>query len=181
MGLKISPAKANTFLSFISEPTNSYSRVSRNNEVKNNKTLVVNQTKSAAKNTKQITQRLTQASAGLLMPSESDYPFTVVSLEGISQESLTPQTVLKLMGHSPDTPIEVTEVDYFFRNVTVEQEWHDRQQRQDVKKFQKLVDILKSELKGVKVYRVGRINIDVYILGIYNNNVVGIKTQLVET
>jgi hypothetical protein len=180
-GFRISPAGANTLLSSVSKPTNSQLKISQNDAVKNNKMPIANQQKSAVKSTKQIIQKLSQASAGLLMPSESDYPFTVVSLEGVNQENLTPQTVLNLMGHSPDTLVEVTEVDYFFRNVAVEQEWHDRQQKQDVKKFQKLANILKSELNGVKVYRVGRINIDVYILGTYNNSIVGIKTKLVET
>ncbi|HLP87201.1 MAG TPA: nuclease A inhibitor family protein [Nostocaceae cyanobacterium] len=181
MGLSTSSADASTFFSFIHKPSNSYFRLSQNKKITNDQTFITNAKQAETKNTKKITQKLTQASAGLLMISESEYPFTVVSLEGAAQENLTPQKVLELMGHSPTTPIEITDVDYFFRNVAVEQEWHDQQQRKDVKKFQKLVDILKSDLNEVKVYRVGTISIDVYILGKYNNEIVGIKTKVIET
>lgn len=129
----------------------------------------------------EIIQKLEQASNGLLMMSESDYPFTVVSWEGAAQETLTPDKVLDLTAHPQDTLVEIVDIDHFFRNCVVEKEWHDEQQQQDVKKFQELVNSLKSELTDIKVYRVGTINIDVYILGKNANDLLGVSTQLVET
>lgn len=129
----------------------------------------------------EIIQKLEQASNGLFMISESEYPFSVVSWENAGQETLTSNQVLDLTGHPQDTLVEIVDIDHFFRNCAVEKEWHDEQQKQDVKKFQELVNTLKSELTEIQVYRVGTINIDVYILGKNVNDLVGISTQVVET
>ena len=64
-----------------------------------------------------ITETLTQASQGLLMPSESEYPFEVFVWENVE---LTPQKILELTNYPPGTFIEQVELDYFFRNVATE-------------------------------------------------------------
>jgi hypothetical protein len=41
---------------------------------------------------------------------------------------------------------------------------------------------LKENLRDLKVYRIGRIEIDIYVIGIDSqNNLMGIKTKAVET
>ncbi|MEA5567498.1 nuclease A inhibitor family protein [Anabaena sp. UHCC 0399] len=130
----------------------------------------------------EITEKLKQASDGLLMMSESEYPFEVFLWSNQAQEALTTQKLFQLTGHPPETSINQVELDYFFRNCAVEKEWHDEVQKQDVHKFQTLVKTLKDNLTDIKVYRLGTINIDVYIVGkTSSGDLAGICTKVVET
>ncbi len=132
--------------------------------------------------TNDITEKLKQASDDLLMMSESDYPFDVFFWSGQGEESLTNQKLLQLTNHSQDTPIETVDLDYFFRNCAQEKDWHDETQKQNVHKFKTLVKTLKDNLIDIKVYRLGTVSIDVYIVGrtIYAD-LAGISTKVVET
>ncbi|WP_315787657.1 nuclease A inhibitor family protein [Fischerella sp. JS2] len=133
-------------------------------------------------NNAEVAAKLKEAADGLLMPSESEFPFESVYWQITQQEPITYTKILEFTDHPLDVPVEVVDLDYFFRNVAVEQEWHDEQQKEDVKKYQKLVETIKSNLSDVQVYRVGRINIDVYIVGkTQSGNLAGLSTKLVET
>jgi hypothetical protein len=132
--------------------------------------------------TNEITEKLKQASDGLLMISESEYPLEVFLWPNQVQEPLTNQKLLQLTGHPEETLVEELEIDYFFRNCAVEKEWHDEIQKQDVQKFQKLVTTLKDNLTGIKVYRLGAIDVDVYIVGkTSSGDLTGIFTKVIET
>ncbi|MCG6135131.1 MAG: nuclease A inhibitor family protein [Nostoc sp. LLA-1] len=132
--------------------------------------------------TNEITKKLKQASDSLLMMSESEYPFEVFLWAGEAQEPLTNQKLLQLTGHPPETPVEEVELDYVFRNCAEEKEWHDEIQKQNVPKFKSLVKTLKDNLTDIKVYRIGTISIDVYIVGkTPSGDLAGIFTKVVET
>ncbi|MHC5596902.1 MAG: nuclease A inhibitor family protein [Nostoc sp.] len=129
----------------------------------------------------EITEKLKQSSADLLMMSESDYPFEVF-LWTAQANGLTTQKLLQLTDHPHNSAIEEVTLDYFFRNCAYEQEWHDEQQKQNVKKFQTLVQILEDNLNEIKVYRIGTIDIDVYIVGkTSSGDLAGLSTKVVET
>ncbi|MFN6486113.1 MULTISPECIES: nuclease A inhibitor family protein [unclassified Nostoc] len=132
--------------------------------------------------TNEITEKLKQASDGLLMISESEYPFEVFLWSNQAQEPLTAQKLLQLTGHSLETSIEEVELDYIFRNCAEEKEWHDEIQKQNVPKFKSLVKILKDHLTDIKVYRIGTTNLDIYIIGkTPSADLAGISTKVVET
>ncbi|MEH1972603.1 MAG: nuclease A inhibitor family protein [Nostoc sp.] len=129
----------------------------------------------------EITEKLKQSSADLLMMSESDYPFEVF-LWTDQANTLTTQKLLQLTDHPQDSSVEEVALDYLFRNCASEQEWHDEQQKQNVKKFQTLVQTLKDNLNEIKVYRIGTIDIDVYIIGkTSSGDIAGLSTKVVET
>ena len=130
--------------------------------------------------TDSIATELKQASEGLLFESESDAPFEVK--EWKTREELTPAKLLQLTEHPPDAPVEVASVDEFFAIATQAENWHDEEERETVQRFQNLVSILKQNLSNIQVYRVGKINIDAYIIGVTpNGDWMGLSTQLVET
>ncbi|MHC0061636.1 nuclease A inhibitor family protein [Nostoc sp. UIC 10890] len=132
--------------------------------------------------TNEITEKLKQASDGLLMISESEYPFEVFLWSNQAQEPMTAQKLLQLAGHPQETSVEEVELDYFFRNCAQEKEWHDEIQQQNVPKFKSLVKILQDTFTDIKVYRIGTINIDVYIVGkTPSGDLAGISTKVVET
>jgi hypothetical protein len=125
-----------------------------------------------------ITEIFAQASQGLLMPSESEYPFEVFVWEDVE---LTPQKILELTNYPPATSIEEVELDYFFRNVASEKDWHDKIQKENVAKFQNLVQVIKDNLAELRVYRIGTIDISIYIVGKTNDGVAGLATKVIET
>lgn len=132
--------------------------------------------------TNEITEKLKQASDGLLMISESEYSFEAFLWSNQAQEPMTTQKLLQLTGHSLETSIEEVELDYIFRNCAEEKEWHDEIQKQNVPKFKSLVKTLKDNLTDIKVYRLGTININVYIVGkTLSRDLAGISTKVVET
>ncbi|MBW4562309.1 MAG: nuclease A inhibitor family protein [Mojavia pulchra JT2-VF2] len=132
--------------------------------------------------TNEIIEKLKQASDNLLMLSESEYPFEVFLWAGQTQETLTNQKLLQLTGHQQDTPVETVDLDYFFRNCAQEKDWYDETQIENVQKFQSLVKALKDNLTNIKVYRLGKVNIDVYIVGqTPSKELAVISTKVVET
>ncbi len=63
-----------------------------------------------------------------------------------------------------------------------EPEWKPEQERAIARRFQALLRLLKENLDDLKVYRVGTINIAVYIVGrTVTGNWVGLSTRVVET
>jgi len=125
-----------------------------------------------------IIETLTQASQGLLMPSESEYPFDVLSWE---DAELTSEKILELTHYPPATSIEEVDLDYFFRNVATEKDWHDSIQKKNVAKFQNLVQVIKDNLAEIRVYRIGTIEISIYIVGKTNDGVAALATKVIET
>jgi len=64
----------------------------------------------------------------------------------------------------------------------VKKAWHDARQIKRAEKFEELKHLLAAELSGLKVFRMGRINVDIYILGIdQDGSIARIKTRAVET
>ncbi len=132
-------------------------------------------------NRAEVAAKLQEAASGIFMLSESEFPFEGVHWKA-PQGAVTPQQILEFTGHPQDAPVETVDLDYLFRNLAVEQEWHDDQQKEDVKKYKKLVDTLKSYLTDIEVYRVGRKSIDVYIVGKTQfGDYQGLSTKVVET
>ena len=130
--------------------------------------------------THSIATQLKQASKSLLFLSESDAPFEIIHWP--TQGELTPPKLLQLTGHPPDAAVELRTVDDFFAIATQEEDWHDEEERETAKRFQNLVSILKQNLSQLQVYRVGSIEIDVYIVGVTDGGgLAGLSTQVVET
>jgi len=138
-------------------------------------------------NNSELTDQLKSASEGLLFMSESDYPFEVSLWESSKQtslirENLTTQKILELTGHPQDTPVEIVTVNNFFRVATTEQDWYGEEELATLKKYQKLVETLNNNLSDLKVYRIGKIEIDVYVIGqTSTGDYAVLSTKVVET
>jgi len=107
-------------------------------------------------------------------------PFEVIHWS--AQGELTAVKLLQLTNHPPDAPVKVVSVNDFFAIATQEEDWHDEEERETVKRFQNLVSVLKQNLSQLQVYRVGSIDIDAYIVGrTSSGDWTGLSTKLVET
>jgi len=59
---------------------------------------------------------------------------------------------------------------------------HDVWEKEEVRKFRDLVQTLKKTLKDIKVFKVGKVEADVYIVGrTESGDWAGLKTKVVET
>jgi Nuclease A inhibitor-like protein len=117
---------------------------------------------------------------GLSWMSESDYPFEVALLPEF--EPPIASTLLQLMGHDGDCPVEEMTVQNFFAPAIEEQDWYEEAEKETMHRFQTLLQWLEEHLSEVQVYRVGEIEIDVYIVGkTESGDWINLSTKSIET
>lgn len=130
----------------------------------------------------EIINTLKEASDGLYCLSEADYPFEAFLWEDQTKEPLTVERLVQQVGHPQDTPVEVIELVQFFEGSTEEQDWYGPEEKEMVAKYQNLVKTLEDNLQDIKVYRVGEVKIDVYIIGKTGSSALaGLSTKVLET
>jgi histidine triad (HIT) family protein len=114
---------------------------------------------------------LAKASKGLLFESESEGEFEPFLWK--DGGDLSDKHLLQLIGTEPDTTVEPMSLEDFFYAVP----------KEDKPNFDKLGKVLKDQLTGVKVYKVGdEAEKDVYIVGKTKDGLwAGLKTTVVET
>ncbi len=137
-----------------------------------------------------VLEALRQASQGLLFPSETDAP-----IEPFFWSDAAPMTPsIELVASRANVEIDAFEgktqeakpfktqsLAAFFKPTVVEEDWHNEQEKAEVKRFQVLLAAVKSNLKTPKVFRVGKVEIEVYVVGQVSDGYAGFKTMVVET
>jgi Nuclease A inhibitor-like protein len=132
------------------------------------------------KTDEELFEALQEATAGLLFMSESDYPFEVIRWSG--SEQLSPEYLQRMAGADSSAKVEETTVNEFFHVSAGEQEWKDEAELAEARRYQRLRNLLEESLKDIKVYHMGEINIQVYVVGkSEKGNWVGVFTRAVET
>lgn len=127
----------------------------------------------------QLLEKLREGSRGLTFMSESDYPFEVFKW---GDAEPTQDFLRKQAGEAADAPVETRTAADFFRVAASEPEWKNAEQRAEARKFQALRKLLEENLKDLKVYRIGSVNIPVYVVGrAPSGNWLGVSTRVVET
>ncbi len=118
-----------------------------------------------------VRDALQKASKGLLFVSETEAELEPFLWKDGGE--LTRDLLLERAGAAEGTPVEETGLDRFFRAVPGE----------DQAKFQKLTKVLREQLSGVKVYKLGgEAERQVYIVGrTPDGQWAGLKTTVVET
>lgn len=123
---------------------------------------------------------MTAASAGLLMPSESDYPFEPFRWTGPGP--LSAAALLVHLGLPPETPVEMRDAMALLDSLAAAQDWHAEEERATAARFARLRDTIAAHLADVLVYRAGSIEIALVIAGRDRSGaVVGLRTTVVET
>ena len=130
-----------------------------------------------------LRDELERASSDLVYSSESDRPFEFFSINHPGRRSAPlPADFLRLIGEPASTRIEVRSVRDFFSRHTATSDPYDSQAQRIRPRYEELVLLLERRLRDVKVYRVGKTEIDCYILGLDDNgNLAGVRTVAVET
>lgn len=133
------------------------------------------------KSESELLDDLKQLTAGLLFMSETDQPFQVIDLG--PQTEITPEQLRSLTaGAGAHTPVTTQSLADFFRAATATPAWKQGAELETARRYQRLVRWLPENLTELQVYRVGEIDVTVYILGRSNaGHLLGLSTRVVET
>jgi hypothetical protein len=112
---------------------------------------------------------------GLLYMSETDAPLTYFELVAGWWPPATEKQFLELIGEDSATPVEQIEPEMFFKDLR-----QGNEERED--HIQALRNAFTTTLKDLRGYRVGEIEIDIYVLGRDNSGkILGLQSLSVET
>ena len=137
---------------------------------------------NGASSSDELLNKLKLATDGLLFMSESEYPFEVFFWQSQEKQQVNPEFILSKLNKPSDTKVEFVDLDSFFDVATTEEEWHSKEDKEIVKKYQDLVKIIKENLSDIKVARLGDIEIDAYIVGqVPSGDLAGLSTKIIET
>ena len=117
----------------------------------------------------------------LVYISETDSPFEPVSGGKIS--NVTIESVLDNLNlERPARDIEETDFDDFFEKLIRPRHWDRPEDSMRRDRFARLRDLLKENLTDIHVFRLGKVQIDIYIVGIdADGRLAGVRTKAVET
>jgi hypothetical protein len=126
-------------------------------------------------------QEVQKAITGLLYMSESDSPFEVVHWTR-REPMLTVSDIRSLVGKGLDAHVEEVSLDEFFHDLIQDQDWHDADDKKTVEQYRNLLAVLNKNLMDLKVFKIGQIELDIYIVGRTTaGDWAGIKTEAAET
>ena len=121
-------------------------------------------------------KRLEELTEGLLYMSETDAPLEFYQLDSAAARQWPPAAVaqfLELIGEDPGEPIQAIPPEQFFEEL---------RQGNDPDQVQALQTAFSEELEELRCYRVGEVEIQIYLLGRDRpGRVVGLNTLSVET
>lgn len=112
--------------------------------------------------------------------SETDAEIFIVS--GKQTESITKDSLLIQIARKIEEKIEEKDFNEFFEPLIKMQDWFGVEEKQIAERFFKLKELLQQNLHDLKVFRIGKKEIDIYVVGLDKENILrGIQTKAVET
>ena len=73
------------------------------------------------------------------------------------------------------------DLENFFSKATQSQSWYAEEENKQVAQYRALVQWLKTNLTDLRVYKMGDVNIDVYVIGRLDGRWIVLRTKAVET
>ena len=124
---------------------------------------------------------LRRLTGDLIFTSETDAPVDVI--HGGKVSILSMENVLKQFAENrPGEPVQEISPREFFDRLVKIREWYGTEERNRAIRYAELRDLLKDSLRDLKVFRVGRVQIDIYVVGLNKEDeLVGIRTKAIET
>ena len=127
-----------------------------------------------------LKKELEAACSGLVYMSETDRPISPV-LETPSRESTLAEFVSRNLP-AASRSIEENPASIFFDRLIVDRDWHSASDKKLVRRFRRLESVLTDNLGEVKMFRAGRVQIEIFVLGRDDEgNIAGVRTSAVET
>ena len=132
------------------------------------------------KESEKLFNRIAAACEGLVYVSEIDSPVTPYAAS--ETNSNLPDVILEYTGRPSNDHVEEALFDDLFDRLTAKRDWHGERENERTKKFLELRELLEEHLTDLKVFRLGRIQIDIFAVGLDKNDLLmGVSTKAVET
>lgn len=127
-----------------------------------------------------LAEKIGEVAKDLYYISETDAE--ILPFAGNKAEAVSGEEVLRQTQSPPDAPVEERDFAEFFEQLTKLQDWFEEEETATAQRFAALRDLLEQNLRDLKVFRVGSIQLDIYVVGLDEKNMLtGIKTKAVET
>lgn len=128
----------------------------------------------------QFVEQVKKLSEGLYYISETDAEFKAFA--GEKAQAVTREEILRQTKSAADAPVEERIFAEIFARLTKIQDWFGEEENETAAKFGKLKDFLEKNLKDLKVFKIGSIQIKIYFVGLdAENRLMGVQTEAVET
>ena len=127
---------------------------------------------------RKLIQELETATKDLLWFSESEYPFKVFYWRNVD---FSIDTLLQRYNYPPKTKVVVKDWQSFFADAIKQEDWYNKTEIAQTKRYQDLVNLITQNLKNIRVYLLGQVEIDVYILGETTEAIAGLATKIIAT
>lgn len=135
---------------------------------------------SEEKPTNEFAERVKKIVKGLYYISETDAK--ILPFFGEKTDSVSKENLLSQICKAVNSKVEERNFEDFFSHLIEVQEWFGEEEKESVQKFSQLKELLQENLKDLKVFRIGEIELDIYVVGLDSENLLtGIKTKSVET
>ena len=132
------------------------------------------------KNDSELFHEIERACEGLIYISETDAP--VLAFAGQPADAVTANVILQQTGLAADAPVEERNFAEFFDRLTAIRDWYGEAEKARAQKFLELQKLLEENLSELKVIRIGRIQLDIFAVGIDKDGcLMGVSTKAVET
>lgn len=129
---------------------------------------------------KDLIEELKESVKGLWYMSETDAEINVAV--GKESDSVTQETLIEQFNVSPEKKITEKSSADFFQNLTEMQDWYGEEEKETAEKFSTVEKLLEENLKDLKVFKVGEVEVDIYVIGLDSQSILmGITTKAVET
>lgn len=128
----------------------------------------------------QFVEQAQKLSEGLYYISETDAPISAFA--GEKAQAVNAGEILRQTKSAMDAPVEERVFAEIFARLTKIQDWFGDEEKETAAKFGKLKEFLEKNLKDLKVFKVGTIQIKIYFVGLdAESRLMGIQTEAVET
>ena len=125
-------------------------------------------------------KQIEEITADLYYISETDA--LILPFVGRQAQTVSRETILEQTGNAPDSPVDERDFTEFFARLVEIQDWFGEEETKTAEKYLLLKKLLEKNLRTLRVYKIGKVQLDVYIVGLdAENRLMGIKTKAVET
>lgn len=128
----------------------------------------------------ELAEKIKNISGNLRYMSETDAEIRF--FEGGPVDAVNKDSLLAQIGKPGGAWIEERDFAETFKRLTKIEEWYGDEEKESARKFAALRDVLQQNLRDLRVFKIGRIEKDVYIVGLDEaGTLVGVETKAVET
>ena len=125
-------------------------------------------------------KQIEEITADLYYISETDA--LILPFVGRQAQTVSRETILEQTGNAPDSPVDERDFTEFFARLVEIQDWFGEEETKTAEKYLLLKKLLEKNLRTLRVYKIGKVQLDVYVVGLNaENRLMGIKTKAVET